>query len=51
VSSRVVLVQLVSVGVAMQLSRLVTLVVRVAQVAEVHLELKTEGSIVPSESE
>ena len=31
--------------------RLVTLVVRVAQVAEVHLELKTEGNITPSESE
>ena len=31
--------------------RLVTLVVRVVQVVEVHLELKTEGNIVPSESE
>ena len=31
--------------------RLVTLVVRVVQVVDVHLELKTEGNIVPSESE
>ena len=31
--------------------RLVTLVVRVVQVVEVHLELKTEGNITPSESE
>ena len=31
--------------------RLVTLVVRVAQVVEVHLELNTDGNIVPSESE
>ena len=31
--------------------RFVTLVVRVAQVVEVHLEVKTDGNIVPSESE
>jgi len=44
-------VQVVSVGVAMQLSRLVTLVVSVAHVVDVHLELNTDGNIVPSESE
>ena len=31
--------------------RLVTLVVSVSQVVDVHLEVKTEGNIVPSESE
>ena len=31
--------------------RLVTLVVRVVQVVDVHLELNTDGNIVPSESE
>jgi len=41
----------VSVGVDMQLSRLVTLVVKEVQVAEVHLAANTEGNIVPSESE
>ena len=36
---------------ALNSPRLVTLVVRVAQVVEVHLELNTDGNIVPSESE